>query len=160
VSSSWSEFASTCKSRLSAIARSCFLGRVAAQEKCRDVKQQLKEVCSEAAQREIVIAQLQQENRQLQKRNAELEAELARPRAVTLPLGEAPPGMQYGAGLIELCVNLAREVGLRPTVRVLEVFFRWLGAEVAIPVYQALRTWMQRLGLYRMQNVRRADGGV
>jgi hypothetical protein len=145
---------------LSAIARSCFLGRVAAREKCRDIRQQLQEARGEAAQREIVLAQLQQENQQLRKRNAELEAELARPRPATLPLGEAPPGMQYGAGLIELCVNLAREVGLRPAIRVLEVFFRWSQVKVAIPVYQALRTWMQRLGLYRMQNAPRADGGV
>jgi hypothetical protein len=145
---------------LSAIARSCFLGRAAAWEKCREAKQQLQEVRSEAAQRETVIAQLQQENQQWRKRIAELEAELARPQPMTLPLGESPPGMQYGAGLIELCVNLAREVGLRPTVRVLEVFFRWLKVEVAIPVYQAIRLWMQRLGLYRMQNAQRADGGV
>lgn len=160
MSSSWPKFTSTCKSRLSAIARSCFLGRVAAWEKCRSIQQQLQAVRSETARQESVIAQLQQENQQLQKRIAELEAELARPRPATLPLGEAPPGMQYGAGLIELCVNLARKVGLRPTIRVLEVFFRWLQAEVAIPAYQALRTWMQRLGLHRMQSARRADGGV
>lgn len=158
--SSWSKFTSTCKSRWSALARSCFLSRVAAWRKCRKIKQQLREVRDEAARKEIVIAQLEQDNQRLRKRNAELEAELARPRPATLPLGEAPPGMQYGAGLIELCVNLVRKVGLRPTIRVLEVFFRWLQVEVAIPAYQALRTWAQRLGLYRMQNAQRADGGV
>jgi hypothetical protein len=160
VSPSWSEFTIQCKSRWSAIARSCFLGRAAAQEKCRDVKQQLQEVRSAAAQREIVIARLQQEHQQLQKRIAELEAERAQPRPATLPLGEAPPDMQYGAGLIELCVNLAREVGLRPTTRVLKVFFRWLKADVAIPVYQAIRTWMQRLGLFCQEDAEHADGGV
>lgn len=158
--SSWPKFTSKCKSRLSAIARSCFLGRVAAREKCQDVQQQLREVRTEAAQREIEIARLKFENQQLQKRTAELEAELSRPRPVTLPLGEAPPGLQYGAGLIEVCLNLARELGLRPTIRALQIFFRWLNVDVAIPVYQALRTWMQRLGLDRMQNARRADGGV
>lgn len=158
--SSWPILISKCKSGLSAIARSCFLGRVAAREKCRDVKQQLKEVRAEAAQREIEIARLKLENQQSQKQITELEAELARPRPVTLPLGEAPPGMQYGAGLIEVCVNLARVVGLRPAIRALEIFFSWLGAEVAIPAYQAIRTWMQRLGLDRMQNSPRADGGV
>lgn len=160
MSSSWPIFISNCKSDLSAIARSCFLGRAAAQEKCRDVKQQLKEVCSAAAQSETVMGQLQQEIQRLQKGIAELEARLAQPQPVTLPLGEAPPGMQYGAGLIELCVNLAREVGLRPAIRVLKIFFRWLKADVAIPVYQAIRTWMQRLGLDRMQNARRVGGGL
>ena len=124
--SSWPKFTSKCKSRLSAIARSCFLGRVAAREKCQDVQQQLREVRTEAAQREIEIARLKFENQQLQKRTAELEAELSRPRPVTLPLGEAPPGLQYGAGLIEVCLNLARELGLRPTIRALQIFFRWL----------------------------------
>jgi hypothetical protein len=160
VVSSWPIFISKCKSGLSAIARSCFRGRVAAREKCRDVKQQLKEVRTAAAQSETDLTQLQQEIQRLQKRIAELEAELSRPRPVTLPLGEAPPGMQYGSGLIEVCVNLARELGLRPTIHALKIFFRWLKVEVAIPVYQALRTWMQRLGLDRMQHARRADGGV
>jgi hypothetical protein len=145
---------------LSAIARSCFLGRVAARKKCREIKQQLQEVRGAAERREIVIKQLQQENQRLRKRNAELEAELARPRPVTLPLGLVPSGMQYGAGLIELCVNLARKVGLRPVTRVLEVVFGWLQVKIGIPAYQTLRTWMQRLGLYRMQNAPRADGGA
>jgi hypothetical protein len=160
VVSSWPIFVSRCKSGLSAIARSCFLGRVAAREQCRDIKQQLKEVGSEAARSEIIIGQLQQENQRLQKLIVELEAKLAQPQPVMLPLGEAPPGMQYGVGLIEVCVNLARVVGLRPAVRALEVVFQWLKAEVALPTYQAIRTWMQRIGLDRMQNARRVDGGV
>jgi hypothetical protein len=160
VASSWPMFISDCKSGLSAIARSCFIGRAAAREQCRGIKQQLKEVCREAARNESVAVHLQQENQRLQKWIVELKGELAEPRPVTLPLGEAPAGMQYGAGLIELCVNLAREVGLRRTVRALKIFFDWLGAEVAIPVYQAIRTWMQRLGLARMQNARHADGGL
>lgn len=160
MASSWPMFISNCKSSLSAIARGCFMGRAAAQEKCRDLKQQLTEVCSAAAQSETVIGQLRQEIQQLQNWIAELEARLAQPQSVRLPLGEAPPGMQYGAGLIELCVNMAREVGLRPTIRVLKIFFGWLKVEVALPVYQAIRTWMQRLGQDRMQSARRADGGL
>lgn len=158
--SSWRNFTANCKTRLSAIARSCFLGREAAQEKVREVKQQLQGVRSEAMQSETEIARLRRELQQSQQRVAELEAELARPRPVMLPLGEAPRGLQYGAGLIELCVNLARELGLRPTVRALKIFFRWLKVEVRIPVYQAIRRWMQRLGLDRQQNIVRKDGGL
>ena len=158
--SSWPKFFSQCKSGLSAIARSCFLRRAALKEKCRDIHQQLKAAWDEAARIEKENARLQEQLRRSQQRMAELAAELARPRPVALPLGEAPVGLQYGAGMIELCVNLARELGLRPTVRALQIFFQWLGVEAAIPVYQAIRTWLQRLGLQRMQSVRRADGGV
>lgn len=160
MSASWSIFVSNCKSGLSAIARSCFLGRKAAKERCRKIKRQLKEERDEAARKRAEILRLQEEDQRSQQRTAELVAELAQPQPVALPLGEAPPGMQYGAGLIELCVNLARELGLRPTIRALKVIFQWLGAEVAIPVYQAIRTWMQRLGLFRQESAEHADGGV
>lgn len=158
--SSWSEFASTCKSRLSAIARSCFLGRVAAREKCRDIQLQLREAGADAARSKADALELEAEVQRLRAALAKLEARFAQPQPVTLPLGEPPPGMQYGAGLIEVCVNLAREVGLRRTVRALKVVLAWLGAEVTLPTYQAIRTWLQRIGLDRMQNARREPGGV
>jgi hypothetical protein len=151
---------SGCKSRLSAIARSCFLGRAAAKEKCGDAERGWKEALEEVARLEAENARLREVNQQSENRIAKLEAEVARPRPVTLPIGEPPPGMQYGAGLIELCVNLSRGVGLRPVVRALEIFFQWLKVEVSIPTYQGIRTWMQRLGLDRMQRPQRADGGV
>lgn len=160
MSVSWPIFISNCKSGLSAIARSCFLGRKAAKERSRKFKQQLQEERDEAARKEAENFRLQKEEQQSQARIAELTAELARPQPVTLPLGEAPPEMQYGAGLIELCVNLAREVGLRAAVRALEIVFQWLGAEAAIPSYQAIRIWMQRLGLSRLKSAEHADGGV
>jgi hypothetical protein len=79
---------------------------------------------------------------------------------VTLPLGEAPRGQHYGAGLIALSVNLARKIGLRPTECALRVVFDWLGATAGIPSYQTIRLWMQRIGLDRMQNAKKTSGGV
>jgi hypothetical protein len=160
VNASWPTFLSNCKTRLSALGRSCFLGRASAQEKCRNQQRELRLAHAEAARRTAEHARCLEQLRQLQQRNAELEAELARPRPVTLPLGAPPPGMSYGAGLIELCLNLARKIGLRPTVRALTIFFRWLGATVELPVYQTIRLWLQRLGLDRMQRTPRAEGGV
>jgi hypothetical protein len=160
VSLSWPIFIENCKSGLSAIARSCFHGRAAAKERCRLINQQLKEKRDEAARSESEIFRLQERDLLAQQRVAELEAEMAQPRPVTVPLGEPPPGMQYGAGLIELCVNLARELGLRPTVRALQIFFQWLGVEVAVPAYQSIRTWMQRLGLSLVESAEQVDGGV
>lgn len=159
--SSWSMFISQCKSRWSAIARSCFLGREAAQEKRREIADELKETLTRGAKER---AQLEATIRGLQSRVAELEAQLAAERAqsrpVELPLGEAPPEMQYGAGLIALCVNLAREIGFRPTVRALTIVFGWLQADVAIPAYQSILGWAKRLGLFRLQNGSRKGRGV
>jgi hypothetical protein len=51
-----------------------------------------------------------------------LQAELAAPRPIQLPLGEVPPGQQYPAHMIALGVNLGRKLGIRPTVRALKIF--------------------------------------
>jgi hypothetical protein len=37
---------------------------------------------------------------------------------------------------------------------------KWLNVQVAIPTYQSIRGWMQRIGLDRMQNARKTPGGV
>jgi hypothetical protein len=138
VSISWPKYTSECKSRLSAIARSCFLGRARWAQKFRVQQELLKELRDEASNSETRAEQLTQENTRLRKRIAELEAQLAQPQALELPLGEAPPGQRYGAGMITLCVNLARKIGLRPVTHVLSVFADWLGVNIAIPTYQSV----------------------
>ena len=67
--------------------------------------------------------QLEQENGDLCQRVSELQSELDEPRQeIQLPLGDVPPGQQYGANMIALCVNLGRKLGVRPTVRGLKIF--------------------------------------
>ena len=105
-------------------------------------------------------ARAERESRELCRRVSELESQLAQPQPVTLLLGEPPWGHQYGAGLIALCVNLARQIGLRPTRRTLEVVFEWLGVEIEIPRYQTIRLWMQKIGLDRMNQAKKVQGGV
>ena len=158
--SSWPIFVSECKSRLSAIARSCFLGRAQWREKYRELDALLQEVREEGERFEARREQLEQQNRQLQQRISELEVQLAEPQPVQLPLGHAPRGQQYGAGMITVCVNLARKIGLRPAEHALHVVFEWLGVEVEIPTYQTICLWMQRLGLDRMKNAKAMPGGV
>jgi hypothetical protein len=55
-----------------------------------------------------------------------------------------------------LSVNLARTVGLRKSLGAMKVFFEWLDVKQDIPTYQAVRCWMLRLGLARMQQAQRA----
>jgi hypothetical protein len=105
--------------------------------------------------------ELEKENRDLCQRVSELEAELAEPHPVELPLGDAPRGQQYGANMIALCVNLARKLGIRRTRHALEIFFQWLGVEdVAIPSHETIRLWMQRVGLGRMRKAKKKDDGT
>jgi hypothetical protein len=105
--------------------------------------------------------ELEEGNRDLSQRVSKLESELAAPRPVELPLGLAPPGQQYGANMIALCVNLARKLGIRQTPQAVEVFFQWLGVEeVAIPSHESVRVWMQRVGLGRMRKAEKKDDGT
>jgi len=136
------------------------LGREFWYEKFQEVKQLLDEVREEGAKCEAGREQSEQENLRLQSLVSELEAKLAQPQPVKLPLDEPPPGQHYGAGMIALCVNLGRKIGLRPTVRALGVFFQWLRVQERIPQYQSIRLWMQRIGQDRMQHARKTAGGV
>jgi len=149
---SWSEYMSNCKSRLSAIARSCYLRALYWEEKYREAKQVTQSLQESLAKSEARCRELEDENHEVRQRVSELEAELAAPHPVPLPLGDAPPGQQYGANMIALCVNLGRKLGIRPAVRAVEIFFQWLAVEdVAIPSHETIRLWMQRVGLAAAQ---------
>jgi ribosomal protein L9 len=124
VVSSWTEFVSGCKSRLSALARSCFERRRHWQQKYLDTKQALRESRALLAQCAARCQQLEQQQQAAVQQVAALQSQLAEPRPVSLPLGAPPPGQQYGANLIALSVNLGRELGIRPARRALEIFLR------------------------------------
>ena len=160
MASLWPTFGSQCKSRLSAIARSCFLGRARWREKFKEASEALERLRTEMAKAEADRVRVERENMELCRRVSELENQLAQPQPVTLPLGKPPRGHQYGAGLIALCVNLARQIGLRPTRRTLDVVFDWLDVKVEIPRYQTIRLWMQKIGLDRMNHAKNVPGGV
>lgn len=119
---SWSKFLSRCKSRLSAIARSCFLGREHWYKRYREAEQvqvELREVIAKCEER---CQQLEQKNQDLCQQVLDLRAEVAKPCEIQLPMGEVPPGQQYGANMIALSVNLGRKVGIRRAVRALKIF--------------------------------------
>ncbi len=158
--SSWTKFRSQCKTRLSALARSIHLGRGGWRARYYEVRRCLQESLGRIAQLEASRTGLEGENARLQERIHELETQLAQPQPWKLPLGDVPRWQQYGAGQIELCVNLARVIGLRPTSRVLRIVFDWLGVKVKIPTYETIRNWMQRIGLDRMRNAKKVPGGV
>jgi hypothetical protein len=145
---------------MSALARSVYLGRGVWRARVDEARLSLQEAHEELAKQESRRKQLEAENAGLRDRIRELETQAAQPQPVKLPLGDVPRWQQYGAGLIELSVNLARTIGLRPTNRVLRIVFDWLGAEVRIPTYPTICSWMQRIGLDRMRNAKKVSGGV
>lgn len=159
MSTSWRIFYGDCKSRLSALARSCFLGRERWKQKYLEAVERFGEEVKGlekciSSQRES-IADLQAELDDANKRIEESQRQIIELKLEGVRLPEDPhvPGQHYGARTIELSVNLARKVGLRRSVVAMKEFFRWLGVKKEIPTYQAVRTWMQRVGLNRMERV-------
>ena len=120
--SSWTIYCSKCKSRLSAIARSCYLRRVFWQQKYQQAKQVQEELREAIAECEARCRQLEQENEDLCQRVSELQVELAEACQIQLPLGDAPAGQQYGANMMALSVNLARKLGVRRSEHAQKIF--------------------------------------
>lgn len=160
MSLSWPDYLANCKSHLSAIARSCFYSRASWREKSKQAALELERMRDALARAEAARQELEQANRQLNERVAQLERERSTPQPLQLPWGQSIPGQHYRIGMIVLCVNLARVIGLRPTVRALKVVFAWLGVAERIPTYQTIRGWMQRVGLGRMKLAKKIKGGA
>ena len=122
--SSWPRFLSRCKSRLSALARSLFLSRQRWQEKYLAARQAQRELQETLAQCEARCQQVERQRQELAEQVGRLQTQLDQPRCVALPVGDAPPGHQYGANLMALSVNLGRELGIRPARRAMKIFLR------------------------------------
>ncbi len=90
--SSWPTFVSQCKSRLSAIARSCFLGRALWREKFKEVSELIEELRKEIEAAEAYGQQLEQENTQLRERVSELEAPACSATAGEVATGRGSSG--------------------------------------------------------------------
>lgn len=118
MATSWTKFVDRCKSRFSALARSCYLGREHWKEKCAeacaclgDRIEELSAQCKRAESAAGHYHQLWQE--QLQRAEG-LEQQLVQAKqSIQLPDDPPASGQHYGASLMALSVNLARTVGLR-----------------------------------------------
>lgn len=120
---SWTDFTSRCKSRLSALGRCCYLRWAHWRQKYQEAQQETLELRESLAACEARGQRVEEQNQQLQQEVAALQQRLAEPPACSLPLGEAPPGQQYGANLIALAVNLGRALGPRGARRAMKIFF-------------------------------------
>jgi hypothetical protein len=107
-------------------------------------------------------ARLEQQARQAEQQSRNINAwkqrvaELEKQRAQALQsvnLPEDPPVGTHGFGArtISLAVNLAKSVGFRGAVRVLELMFQWLGVARKVPTRTTIRSWLQRLGIAELK---------
>lgn len=90
---------------------------------------------AELAQKALEIAQLRAENQRL------------REQPPVLPHDPPLAHHEFGPKMISVCVNLARTIGLRPTVTCLKIVFDWLGVTARLPEWTTVRTWLMRVGV-------------
>lgn len=162
MSPSWPNFWVNCKSRFSAIGRSCYLGRSKWRANAKSLRSRVVELELELKSLQTKNQQSSELIQQLRMRIAELsqaKSEADSARASNLS-DRRPSGCHYSVELITLAVNLARCLGLRPTVRAMKVVFEWLGRDQQLPSYQTIRIWMQRMGYNRMTEAKKMEGAT
>jgi len=53
--------------------------------------------------------------------------------------------------MIALCLNLAKEIGFRPTETALRIVFDWLGIDATVPSFDSIRVWSCRVGIAQLK---------
>lgn len=53
--------------------------------------------------------------------------------------------------MISLCLNLAKEIGFRPTETALKVVFEGLGIDAKVPSFDSIRVWSCRVGIAQLK---------
>ena len=59
--------------------------------------------------------------------------------------------------MISLCLNLAQQIGFRPTATALKIVFAWLGIDAKIPSFDSIRAWACRVGIAQLKLAARDD---
>ena len=137
------------KSRLSVVAGMLLRSRETQAERAKSRTQEIRQLkqLNEQQQRVISGFEKQVAHMRTQLARLKLENERLRQQPPTLPDDPPLPHHGFGARMISLCVNLARRIGLRPTIACLRVVFDWLGAPQKLPDWTTIRTWLLRVGV-------------
>lgn len=109
------------------------------------LRRKLKEHQEQLAQAQQVLKQHKQENEHLRK------------QPLTLPSDLPLKHHSFGPEMISLCLNLAKQIGFRPTETALKTVFDWLGVDAKVPSFDSIRTWSCRVGVAQLKSVER-DG--
>lgn len=112
-------------------------------------------------QRDLANLRAELDQKKLQLAHLQAKSEQLRQQPPLLPYDPTLPNHEFGPKLISVCVNLARRIGLRPTVACLEIVFQWLGVTQQLPDWTTVRTWMMRVGVAALEEpIERADDWV
>ena len=137
------------KSRLSVVAGMLLRSRETQAERARSRTEEIRQLkrVNQQQQRAIFRSEEQVGQMRWQIMQLKVENERLRQQAPGLPDDPRLLGHGFGPKMISLCVNLARKIGLRPTVACLRVVFDWLGVTEKLPDWTTIRTWLLRVGV-------------
>lgn len=137
------------KTRSRQIVRSLFRSRELHRDKNQRLKRQLKKL-DEHRQR------LVNEKHALERRVAQQAKELSRLKhergqRCRLPADPVVANHNFGPKMVSLCVELAKTVGFRSVVEVLQIVQQWLDVDLKTPHWTTVRTWLCRCGVGLLQ---------
>ena len=150
MSLSWIEQAKQFKSCLSVTAGFLLRSREVQARRAKELAEENRKLQQVNQQQERTIRKSAQQLAEEKVENLKLKAETERLRQQrpTLPDDPRLPHHEFGPKMISLCVNLSREIGLRPTCSALKIFFDWLGASPEkLPERTTIRNWLMRVGV-------------
>lgn len=152
MATSWFEESRKFKSPLRVVAAILLRSRETQLAENRRLREERKQL-NEQSERDAQQAKRQQQRiEELERQCRELEKQRDQAmQSVNLPEDRPIATHGFGARMVSLAVNLAKSVGFRGTVRVLELFFKWLGVDHKIPTRTAIRSWLQRLGIAELK---------
>jgi len=109
------------------------------------LRQELRQVKNQLDHTQQLLVQQQRENEELRK------------QPNTLPCDLPLPHHSYGPKMISVCLNLAKEIGFRPTETALKILFTWLNIDAKIPSHDSIRSWSCRVGIAQLKTLERDD---
>ena len=150
------------KSPLRIVARFLFRSRetqkAIVQKKCSELLEANNLLQASYLREQQYLKQLQERAERIEKLEQEL-GEL-RDQPIVLPFDPKLRHHSYGSKMVSMCCNLAKAIGFRPAENALKIFWEYLGLETNVPVYETIRTWLQRVGVARLQlkDLQKKDG--
>lgn len=137
------------KSPLFEVARGLLRSRSNQAQRAERLAKQLGEQKEISSKLEAELRQSQQEAERLRQQLGAAERENRRLKNLPVVLPDDPPlaNHSYGPRMISLCIQLAKRVGFRASVDVVEILFDWLGIETKIPSSSSVRGWLCRMGV-------------